>query len=61
MRNLCEVISGTVILITHRVSSIQDFDNIIVLEQGQVAEQGTHEQLMSNKAAYYNLVQDQHT
>lgn len=61
MRNLYEVISGTVILITHRVSSIQDFDNIIVLEQGQVAEQGTHEQLMSNKAAYYNLVQDQHT
>ena len=45
----------TVILVAHRLSTIQKADNIIVLEAGKVIEQGTHTQLVSLQGRYAGL------
>ena len=45
----------TAIIITHRIFSSFHFDNIIVLEDGEVAEQGTHDELMMNNGYYAEL------
>lgn len=50
----------TAIMIAHRLSTIRDSDNIIVLEQGNVMEQGTHIELMTEKGLYYHLVKSQY-
>ena len=49
----------TSVIISHRVSSIKHADKIIVLDQGQVIEAGTHEQLIDTKGAYFELYQKQ--
>lgn len=49
----------TVIVVAHRLSTVKNADQIIVLENGKIAEIGTHEQLVKNKANYYNLVSNQ--
>ena len=49
----------TVLIIAHRLSTVKNADRIIVLKNGQIAEQGTHTQLVSNKADYFNLVKNQ--
>ncbi|WP_277678698.1 ABC transporter ATP-binding protein [Gracilibacillus dipsosauri] len=49
----------TAIMIAHRLSTIREADNIIVLEQGRILEQGNHEQLMQSKGEYYELVKSQ--
>ncbi|KAM6177947.1 bile salt export pump [Rhynchocyon petersi] len=46
----------TCIVIAHRLSTIQNSDVIAVMSQGVVIEKGTHEELMAQKGAYYNLV-----
>ena len=49
----------TVIFVTHRLRSIMNSDCIYVLEQGQLAEQGTHQELLSRQGAYQRLWQTQ--
>ncbi len=49
----------TVLIIAHRLSTIRHADNIVVLDQGQVVEQGTHRELMSHRGPYWRLVQAQ--
>ncbi|KAI1815285.1 ABC transporter [Poronia punctata] len=46
----------TTITIAHRLSTIKDAHNIVVMSQGTVVEQGTHDNLLQRKGAYYNLV-----
>ena len=49
----------TTIIIAHRLSTITHADNIIVIEHGQVVENGTHAELMKKQGSYYNLFQVQ--
>lgn len=46
---------GTMLIVAHRLSTIQHADNIILLQQGQIREQGTHQQLLNQKGKYYRL------
>jgi ATP-binding cassette subfamily B protein len=45
----------TVIMVTHRLACAQSFDKIVVLDQGKVAEEGTHQQLFDKQGLYRNL------
>ncbi|MCR4586542.1 MAG: ABC transporter ATP-binding protein/permease [Lachnospiraceae bacterium] len=49
----------TCFIIAHRLSTIRNADNILVMEQGDVIEQGKHEELMERKGAYYKLYRSQ--
>ena len=49
----------TSIIIAHRLSTIRDADVIVVLDNGQIAESGNHEELLAKKGCYYNLYQTQ--
>ena len=46
----------TSLIIAHRLSTIQNADTIIVLENGEIVEQGTHHQLISNNGLYRRLI-----
>jgi ATP-binding cassette subfamily B protein len=49
----------TVLVIAHRLSTVKNADQIVVLDQGKIAEQGTHESLIALKGDYYRLVKNQ--
>jgi len=49
----------TTITIAHRLSTIKDADNIVVMTEGRIVEQGTHNQLLAAKGAYFGLVEAQ--
>lgn len=46
---------GTMLIVAHRLSTIQHSDQIIVLQNGEVIEKGTHQELLRNKGYYYKL------
>jgi ATP-binding cassette subfamily B protein len=58
--NLKEFLQGkTSIMITHRIFSLLNFDKIIVMEDGRIAEEGRHEELLQKKGIYYTMYQRQ--
>lgn len=60
MRNLKDFFVGrTVIIVAHRLSTVKDADNIVVLEKGEITEQGTHQDLVNQKGAYFTLIKNQ--
>ena len=46
---------GTMLIVAHRLSTIQHSDNIILLSQGQIIEQGNHQELLKQKGRYHHL------
>lgn len=60
MRKMDDFFKGkTVLIIAHRLSTVKNADNIIVLEHGKVIESGTHVELSNRKGTYYQLVKNQ--
>ena len=60
LRNMNEVTNRcTSLLISHRVSSVKHADHILVLDDGQVCEAGTHEKLMKKEGTYFELHEKQ--
>ena len=49
----------TVIVIAHRLSTVKSADKIVVLEKGEITEEGTHESLLRSRSGYFNLVRNQ--
>ena len=49
----------TVVVIAHRLSTVKNADQIVVLEKGEILEIGTHNNLLTKKGAYYSLIEDQ--
>lgn len=60
MENLSEFFRGrTVVVVAHRLSTVKQADQIIVLDKGRVLECGDHAQLVKKRSAYYHLIQNQ--
>ncbi|MDO4950508.1 MAG: peptidase domain-containing ABC transporter [Bacteroidales bacterium] len=49
----------TVVIVAHRLSTVCHADNIVVLSEGSIIEQGAHKTLLERRGAYYNLIKDQ--
>ena len=60
LENLDEFFAGkTVVVVAHRLSTVKNAHQIIVIEKGSIIEVGTHEDLTAKQGAYYNLVKNQ--
>ncbi len=60
MENLNEFFEGrTVVIVAHRLSTVKNADQIIVLDKGKVVETGNHKELANKRGAYYQLVKNQ--
>lgn len=52
-------VGKTVVVIAHRLSTVKNADQIVVLNRGEIVEQGSHTQLVAKRGEYYNLVKNQ--
>ncbi len=60
VENLQQILKGkTAVIVAHRLSTVKNADNIVVLEKGKIIEQGSHIELVSKRGAYYELVRNQ--
>ncbi len=60
LKNLDEILTNkTAIIITHRILSLKNVNRIIVLDAGEIAEEGTHNDLLNKKGLYYAIYQKQ--
>lgn len=60
MENMDNFYKGrTVVVVAHRLSTVKNADQIIVLDKGEIVERGTHEDLIALKGAYFHLVKNQ--
>lgn len=60
MENLSAFFRGkTVVVVAHRLSTVRNADNIIVINNGTITEQGSHEELTNKRGEYYELVKNQ--
>ena len=60
VNNLCEFYNGrTVVVVAHRLSTVKNADQIIVMDRGRVVETGNHSSLIEKKGAYYKLIKNQ--
>lgn len=60
VENLDKFYKGkTVVIVAHRLSTVKNADQIVVIDQGKVVEIGNHESLTAKRGAYYNLVKNQ--
>ncbi len=60
MQNLRQVFEKkTVVIVAHRLSTVRHADNIVVLDKGEIIEQGTHDELTSQRGIYYDLIKNQ--
>ncbi len=60
MKNLDDFFQNrTVVVVAHRLSTVKNADQIVVLHKGQIAEIGTHQSLVESKGYYFNLVKNQ--
>ncbi len=60
MQNLRQVFENkTVVIVAHRLSTVRHADNIVVLEKGEIVEQGTHDELTIRRGTYYHLIKNQ--
>ena len=60
VENLMEFYKGkTVVIVAHRLSTVKNADQLIVIERGKIIETGTHTALIDRQGAYYHLVKNQ--
>ena len=60
MKHLHDFYKGkTVVVVAHRLSTVRDAGKIVVLDKGQVTEEGTHQELIAKQGLYYQLVKNQ--
>jgi ATP-binding cassette subfamily B protein len=60
LKNLENFFRGrTVVIVAHRLSTVKNADQIVVLNKGKITERGTHQELISLKGEYFTLVKNQ--
>lgn len=60
VENLLEFYKGkTVVVVAHRLSTVKNADQIVVIDKGKIIETGIHQELIANRKAYYDLVKNQ--